>query len=96
MASGRWELVDGQQRLTTLYLILRIIKQFLPQYETPLHADLLRPDPGAGHHLDDLQAAASVQNIDYSHMYRAFTVVQAWFEEQPDSNLAAIDLYAGR
>ncbi|MSO78875.1 MAG: DUF262 domain-containing protein [Acidimicrobiia bacterium] len=33
LESGRWELVDGQQRLTTLYLILRIIKNFLPELE---------------------------------------------------------------
>jgi hypothetical protein len=92
MALGRWELVDGQQRLTTLYLILRIIKQFLPQLELR-YTLTYETRPGSAAYLDDPQAAASEENIDYSHMYRAFTVVHAWFEEQHDSNLAAIDLY---
>src|SRR3954447_14651646 len=30
MADGRWELVDGQQRLTTLFLILQDIRRSLP------------------------------------------------------------------
>src|SRR5205814_106009 len=44
-------------------------------------------------YLDDPQASMSLANIDYFHMHRASTVVQAWFEEQPNATLAAIDLY---
>lgn len=28
MDDGRWELIDGQQRLTTLYLVLRTIREY--------------------------------------------------------------------
>jgi hypothetical protein len=92
MESGGWELVDGQQRLTTLYLILRIIKQFLPRLELR-YTLTYETRPGSEAYLDDPQASASLENIDYFHMHRAFTVVQAWFGEQQDSNLAAIELY---
>ena len=43
MDDGRWELVDGQQRLTTLYLVLRSIREFLPQTELKFTAQLRDP-----------------------------------------------------
>jgi hypothetical protein len=33
LEDGRWELVDGQQRLTTLYLVLHYIKRHMPTAE---------------------------------------------------------------
>jgi len=92
MEDGRWELVDGQQRLTTLHLVLRTIKDFLPQSELR-YTLTYETRPGSAEYLDDPQAAASLENIDYFHMHRAFTIVQAWFGEQPNATLAAIDLY---
>ena len=43
LEDGRWELVDGQQRLTTLYLVLRYIKRHMPTAELRLHGDLRDP-----------------------------------------------------
>ncbi len=92
MEDGRWELVDGQQRLTTLYLVLRTIKEFLPRTELR-YTLTYETRPGSAAYLDAPDAATSLENVDYFHMYRAFTVVQAWFEEQQDATAAAIDLY---
>jgi hypothetical protein len=92
MEDGRWELVDGQQRLTTLYLVLRTIKEFLPRTELR-YTLTYETRPGSAAYLDEPQAAASLGNIDYFHMYGAFTIVQAWFAEQEDATAAAIDLY---
>jgi hypothetical protein len=92
MEDGRWEVVDGQQRLTTLYLVLRTIKDFLPQSELRYTLSY-QTRPGSAAYLDDPQAAPSSENIDYFHMHRAFTVVQTWFAEQQNATLAAIDLY---
>lgn len=92
MEDGQWELVDGQQRLTTLYLILRSIKNFLPQSELR-YTLTYETRPGSAAYLDDPQEEASAGNIDYFHMYLAFTVVHAWFEEQENATLAAINLF---
>ena len=92
MEDGRWELVDGQQRLTTLYLILRSIKNFLPQ-SAPRYTLTYETRPGSAAYLNDPQAEAAPGNIDYFHMYQAFTVVNAWFEEQENATLAAINLF---
>lgn len=81
-----WELVDGQQRLTTLYLIFRQLKRYLPfvdaqyslQYETR---------PGSRDYLellgeDDAEAELLADsNIDFSHMFGAYKSIQRWFED---------------
>lgn len=92
MDDGSWELVDGQQRLTTLYLILRIIKKYFPE-SAPRYSLTYQTRSGSAEYLDDPQEKASEENIDYFHIYQAFTVIQAWFEEQANATLAAINLY---
>ena len=91
-AGDKLELIDGQQRLTTLYLILRYIKQkHLPsaevgytlEYETrPLsRAFLEEPDP-----------TMSGTNIDFFHIHQAATCIEEWFDEQ-DEPTTALDFY---
>ena len=92
MDDGRWELVDGQQRLTTLYLVLRTIKEYLPQSELK-YTLTYETRPGSAEYLDDPQEDASSGNIDYFHMYGAYVVVQQWFAEQGNASLAAINLF---
>lgn len=93
MDENQWELVDGQQRLTTLYLILQFIaQQYLPtaragyslEYETR---------PGSAIYLQSLDPATANENIDYFHIYAAYQVIEGWFGAQPDQLQAAIDFY---
>ncbi|MCP4384032.1 MAG: DUF262 domain-containing protein [Hyphomicrobiales bacterium] len=89
---GRWELIDGQQRLTTLYLILRYIQGHLPmaqvdysiEYETrPMSAD----------YLDALDPERSQDNIDFFHLFQAAEVIRDWFEGADDPTLRAVNVY---
>ena len=95
MADGRWELIDGQQRLTTLYLILLYIRRenLLPaaelryslQYET-------REDSKA--YLDNPVEERHQENIDFFHIFKAYEAIEAWFTERGHRRLqAAIDFY---
>lgn len=88
---GRHELVDGQQRLTTLYLILRSLKQYLPLAEVGYRISY-ETRPGSAAFLDDPQEDAADGNIDYFHMFQAFTAIQGWFAGQTRPNLAAMRL----
>jgi hypothetical protein len=89
---GKWELIDGQQRLTTLFLILQYIQTHLPaakpgytlEYET-------RPDSQG--YLTALDADQQKHNIDFFHIYQAFECIAAWFEGQANPLQAAIDFY---
>ena len=92
LEDGRWELVDGQQRLTTLYLVLRYIKRHMPTAEVPYTLSY-ETRPGSAAYLDSPTEAASVENIDYFHMYQAFKCIEAWFGEQKNETLAAIEFF---
>jgi hypothetical protein len=94
MDDGRWELIDGQQRLTTLYLILQFMRlgglyppaeaKYSLEYETrPLSWDYLKnPD-----------AVGAASNIDFFHIFQARQAIKTWFARQEDAGLAAINLY---
>lgn len=93
IAEDHWELVDGQQRLTTLYLILQYIAnehlekaraKYSMNYET-------RPD-SAGY-LKSLDSEIALKNIDFYHIFTAYEVIKNWFVSQPDELQAAIDFY---
>jgi len=91
--TNRWELIDGQQRLTTLSLIVRQFKRYVPfaeaekyslEYVTrPLSADYLREPTEVG----------SGTNIDFFHMYEAWTAIGDWVEAQDDASTAAFEVY---
>ncbi len=89
---GKWELVDGQQRLTTLFLVLRYIQEHLPtarlkyslEYETRA---------ASADYLQHPTAERSQENIDFSHIFVAFTCIREWFESQNNATLAAINFY---
>ena len=89
----KYELIDGQQRLTTLYLIYAFIKQeykpkvsikFSLEYETRKESvDFLNnPDE-----------AKQNDNIDFFYIYNAFQTIKKWFEPNGETNesIQAVD-----
>lgn len=93
MTDGRWELVDGQQRLTTLFLILQDIRRSLPsanarfelEYETRV---------GSQDYLKDPDEVGSTRNIDFFHIHKAASTIRSWFAALgPGEIQAAIDFY---
>ena len=75
-----WELVDGQQRLTTLFLIFQYMKSerlqssgadYSLRYET-------RADSAA--YLQGLDPDLSRKNIDFFHIYEAYQCISEWFD----------------
>jgi hypothetical protein len=76
-----WELVDGQQRLTTLFLIFQYMKaeglqssgaDYRLRYET-------RVDSAA--YLEELDPERSQENIDFFHIHEAYRCIAAWFDD---------------
>lgn len=79
---GEWELVDGQQRLTTIRIILSCLKELVSalgkeryniRYETRSHSERF---------LDDLDDSQYENNIDFYHMYKAKEAIEKWFGEK--------------
>jgi hypothetical protein len=89
---GKWELVDGQQRLTTLLLILRYIHEHLPTVH-PKYSLEYETRPGSADYLDCPAAEQSQDNIDFFHIFGAFSRIREWFESHDDVTLEAINFY---
>lgn len=96
MFDGRWELIDGQQRLTTLYLILLYIRRenLLPSAEVRYSLEYeTRKDSKA--YLENPVAELHEKNIDFFHLYKAYEAIEAWFADRGHRKLqAAIDFYS--
>lgn len=86
------ELVDGQQRLTTLYLILRYLRKHLPHIELGYSLEYQTRAESAGY-LDDVSVERSQENIDFFHIYEASECIKGWFESQTNSTLAAVKAF---
>lgn len=96
MPDGRWELIDGQQRLTTLYLILLYIRRgnLLPAAEVRYSLEYeTRKDSKA--YLEDPVAELHEKNIDFFHISKAYEAIDSWFMVRGHRKLqAAIDFYS--
>jgi hypothetical protein len=74
-----WELVDGQQRLTTLFLIFVFMQREQLQNAEPQYSIKYDTRPGSENYLQELDAGQAGKNIDYFHLHRAYECIRAWF-----------------
>lgn len=81
---AKWEVIDGQQRLTTIFIILSVIRNSEPfyhlEYESrPGSADFLKKISSEG-----ISKEKSEENIDYYHMHKAMLTVKEWLKGKRD------------
>jgi hypothetical protein len=78
---GRWELIDGQQRLTTLYLILKYMHDQGLQSTGPSFSLEYETRPSSRTYLESPDEARSQENIDFFHIWEAYQCIDRWFEQ---------------
>ena len=90
---GNWELIDGQQRLTTLYLIVKYLRDsdWLPRARVN-YSLAYETRENSREYLDSLEPELRHSNIDFHYIYSAYEAIEQWFEKQPDPGLAAINV----
>lgn len=86
---NEWEVIDGQQRLTTLYLILKNLQNQIERdqknfsrifYETRLDSeDFLK-------NVEEKEESDAKENIDYFHIYKAYHTIYSWFREKANTS----------
>lgn len=79
---GSWTVVDGQQRLTTIYLLLSCLgvdNKYEIDYCTRI---------GSKEFLANInlkKATDAESNIDYYHMYLVYSTIKTWLESRDQS-----------
>jgi hypothetical protein len=87
---GAYEVVDGQQRLTTLLLILRHFNERLAlRYQQKLYRLEYETRPDLHGFLDNPSPEGAASNIDFFHIDRAIKTISEWFEKR-ESEVEAI------
>ena len=92
MEDGRWELVDGQQRLTTLYLIWRHIHQEFLRGQEVNYSLEYETRSGSWEYLQNPTLERREENIDFWHISEAHTCIRDWFEAKSDPMQAGINI----
>lgn len=98
---GRWNLIDGQQRMTSIFLVIKYfnclgVNEDLPQigYETReksevylkgLGIDTKNPKAEPVCYDSEGKLIDNKENIDYRYMSRAFAAINKWFIEKGQS-----------
>ena len=81
----RYELIDGQQRLTTIYLIYKYMHavggQFLPE---PKFSIIYETREKSEEFLNNIDLDLKEENIDFWFMCQAYETIDTWFKEQGD------------
>jgi hypothetical protein len=77
-----WELVDGQQRLTTLFLVFLYMQRAGLKNVDPQYTITYDTRPKSKEYLRTLDPALADTNIDFFHLQAAYACIQAWFEQK--------------
>lgn len=80
-----WEVIDGQQRLTTMYLILKqqqpLLEQIFPGMKLFELSYQSRPD--SKQYLENIDVNLKNKYIDYYHIYNSDSTIKKYFEKRP-------------
>ena len=79
---GAWELVDGQQRLTTIFIILTYLKDILTLLGKSRYQLSYETRENSAEFLNHIDDERSDENIDFFHIVEAKKAVEKWFKAQ--------------
>ena len=82
-----WEVIDGQQRLTTIYILIKLLLS--DKYNEPYSISYKTRD-GSEEFLKNIRSKTEEEaqvNIDYSHMKAAYDAADKWLDQNGKDNL---------
>lgn len=81
----RWDVVDGQQRLTTTFILLSFLMTATEKND--LYTIEYETRKGSSDYLKNLTQEGANKNIDYWHMYNTHHVIENWFKKNNKNDL---------
>lgn len=86
-----FELIDGQQRLTTIYILLKYIqKEYKPRIPIKFSLEY-KTRTKSKEYLNSFDEELADSNIDFYHIYHAREYIDRWFRNKPDEGVVAAD-----
>ena len=83
-----YELIDGQQRLTSLFIIFKYMKRRQPDLVESIDFSLeFETRKNSGKFLNDIEVSQKDDNIDYFFICQAYETVENWFKAKVESGL---------
>ena len=79
---GNWELVDGQQRLTTIFIILTYLKDIVALLEKERYTLNFETRDNSAEFLKHIDVTRSSENIDFHYICEAKQAIEEWFKKQ--------------
>lgn len=91
--NNQWEVIDGQQRLTTIYIILTYINNNIFKSSNDLFTIEFETRESSQEFLRNIDTDKKDENIDYFHICAALKNVEDWFTKQGNAALVATKFY---
>jgi len=80
-----WDIIDGQQRLTTIYILL---KYFEHHTKTKPYKIGYKTREKSQEFLEKISDTLDETNIDFFHMSKTFITIKEWFKDKDFSNIS--------
>ena len=80
LAEEKFELIDGQQRSTTLFLIYKYMKQILPHLEINFSLTY-ETRPESEEFLNNINEDLAEKYIDFFYINNAYKAIEEWFND---------------
>lgn len=89
---GSFELIDGQQRLTTIFLIFNVIRKYIPFAEAKFNLSF-EVRARSEQYLNTINENSSEENIDFYFIKKSYMAIKKWFEDQNNPSLISFNFY---
>jgi len=86
---NKYRLIDGQQRLTTIYLILSYLDFYMKRYKYKsliLEYETRQDSQSFLQNIQDIEKVNDT-NVDYYYMSKAYLFIKDWFEKYPEREI---------
>ncbi|MFV0521290.1 MAG: DUF262 domain-containing protein [Mangrovibacterium sp.] len=90
MKNRQWEVIDGQQRLTTIFLVLKNLEESVESERKTFELEYETRNTEKSNSKDFLNNVKqkteneALDNIDYFHIYKAFETIKEWFKKKAE------------
>jgi uncharacterized protein with ParB-like and HNH nuclease domain len=92
----KYEVLDGQQRLTTIFLILKQLERFIESDNKSFEIEFETRNTETSNskeflkNIENKNKDESITNIDYNHIFQVFHTIKKWFQIKANQGHSSI------